>query len=623
MESKKKNLRFLGAALMLCLLSMIGASIVQTSGGKITIKDLRWETPSGHLMSALLFIPENATAATPAPAIVTSHGWYNNREMQDLNYVEWSRRGYVVMSIDMYGHGHSDVVSSKDWANAGTGMYDAVKLMVTLPYVDKTRVGVTGHSNGARAANWSIKEDNLAEKPLISAVFLAANDAMYTTDPKEPLYTPFVKPEARMPYTNNYGTRDVGILAANFDEFFFRSINADGSKTKPREYINTVYAQSFLHFGADPATVGEVRSGYKIYKKQIDGITASRVIYNPYQIHPWNHFSANCAASGIEFFEDAFGAPNPIDSSKQIWQAKVFFNFLGLIGFVMFIISFTKALLYTDAFSSLRATAEVKAAPALTSIAGKLWFVGSSLAIALLAGVVYLKIYPWTVATRPPFFPQFPTYYIGVWSAILGLIILLGLILNYLLYSKKNGLDLRGTGALISLKTLAKTIGLAVTVVAGSFSLVFIADYFFKADFRAWVLTVRTFTPDKIGLALKYMPFFLTYYIVNSVAINSFNYFLIAKKEWINTAAVAGFAALMPVVMVAIHYITFFVEGEPYFKGVSNIVGIWLFPVIVFLPVAAIVSRKIYRATRNPYLPGLIMGMVVTLIACSNTLTQF
>jgi hypothetical protein len=623
MESKKKNLRFLGAALALCLVSMVGASIIQTSGGTITIKDLRWETPSGHLMSALLFIPENATAATPAPAIVTSHGWYNNREMQDLNYVEWSRRGYVVMSIDMYGHGHSDVVSTKDWAKAGTGMYDAVKLMVTLPYVDKTRVGVTGHSNGARAANWSIKEDNLAEKPLISAVFLAANDAMYTTDPAEPLYTPFVKPEARKPFTNNYGTRDVGILAANFDEFFFRSINADGSKTKPREYINTLYAQSFLHFGADPKTAGEVRSAYKIYKKQIDGVTASRVIYNPYQIHPWNHFSATCAASGIEFFEDALGAPNPIDSSKQIWQAKVFFNFLGLIGFVMFIISFTKALLYTEAFSSLRATSEVKAAPALTSLSGKLWFVGSSLVIAVLAGVVYLKIYAWTVKTRPPFFPQFPTYYIGMWSAILGLIILLGLVLNYQLYSKKNGLDLRATGALVSFKTLLKTIGLAVTVVAGSFSLVFIADYFFKADFRAWVLTVRTFTPDKIGIALKYMPLFLAYYIVNSVAINSFNYFMIAKKEWVNTAVVAGFAALMPVVMVAIHYITFFAEGEPYFKGVSNIVGIWLFPVIVFLPVAAIVSRKIYRATRNPYLPGLIMGMVVTLIACSNTLTQF
>ena len=150
------------------------------------IKDLRWETPSGHLMSALLFIPENATKDKPAPAIVTSHGWYNNREMQDLNYVEYSRRGYVVMSIDMYGHGNSDAVAPTEWQNRGTGMYDAVELMAGLPYVDKTKIGITGHSNGARAANWSINEDNKKDHPLISAVLLVANDAIYTTNPAEP-----------------------------------------------------------------------------------------------------------------------------------------------------------------------------------------------------------------------------------------------------------------------------------------------------------------------------------------------------------------------------------------------------------------------------------------------------
>ena len=95
----------------------------------------------------------NATAKTPAPAIVTSHGWYNNREMQDMNFVEYARRGYVVMSIDMYGHGNSDTLYTPEIAPHATGMTDAVKLMAALPYVDKTKIGITGHSNGARAAN--------------------------------------------------------------------------------------------------------------------------------------------------------------------------------------------------------------------------------------------------------------------------------------------------------------------------------------------------------------------------------------------------------------------------------------------------------------------------------------
>ena len=101
-STKKSKARFwLCIALVLCLISCIGASAVQTSFGQVTIRDLRFETASGHQMSALLLIPDTATPETPAHAIVCSHGWYNNREMQDLNYVEYARRGFVVLSIDM------------------------------------------------------------------------------------------------------------------------------------------------------------------------------------------------------------------------------------------------------------------------------------------------------------------------------------------------------------------------------------------------------------------------------------------------------------------------------------------------------------------------------------------
>ena len=75
-------------ALILCLVSSVGASVFQTDFGKIDYHDMTFVTDSGHELDALLLIPQNATAENPAPAIVVSHGWYNNREMQDLNYVE-------------------------------------------------------------------------------------------------------------------------------------------------------------------------------------------------------------------------------------------------------------------------------------------------------------------------------------------------------------------------------------------------------------------------------------------------------------------------------------------------------------------------------------------------------
>lgn len=621
MKSSKKNSKILAISLVLCLVSMIGASIVQRSGGRVEIKDLRWETPSGHLMSALLFIPENATEDNPAPAIVTSHGWYNNREMQDLNYVEYSRRGYVVMSIDMYGHGNSEAVTPAEWEKRGTGMYDAVELMASLPYVDKARIGITGHSNGARAANWSIKEDNLKEKDeqLISAVLLVANDAMYTDDPGEPLHWSMRTDEQE--YANVYGSRDVGIIAAQYDEFFFRSKTEDGSYTVPRDFLKTEYAQSFLNFGVDPKVEGENRTSETIYKQEVDGETTSRVIYNPDQIHPWNHFSAKCVSYGVEFFEDALGAPNPISPSSQIWQIKVIFNLLGLIGFVMFVISFTRAMLCTKAFESLKASEEVTIRQAPTG-KGKAWFWGSLIISAIVSAFAYIKLFNVTMSSVPSFFPQAPVYFIGVWSAVMGIVTIIIMSLSYNLYGKKEGIDLQETGAAISGKNLLKTIGLGLIVVAVSFMIVFIADYFFKTDFRIWVLAIKAFTPDKIGIALKYLIFFLIFYVANSVSINSFNYVAIGKKEWMNTAILALFNGLSAIVIVAMQYITFFNTGDVFFKSISPIAGIWLFPMVVVLPLTAIISRKIYRATKNPYLGGIINAIIVTLMMCTNTLTQ-
>ena len=89
-----------------------------------------------------------------------------------------------------------------------------------------------------------------------------------------------------------------------------------------------------------------------------------------------------------------------------------------------------------------------------------------------------------------------------------------------------------------------------------------------------------------------------------------------------NTAILALFNGLSAIVIVAMQYITFFNTGDVFFKSISTIAGIWLFPMVVVLPLTAIISRKIYRATKNPYLGGIINAIIVTLMMCTNTLTQ-
>lgn len=594
-------------SLVLALVSAAGASFVQSSAGSVDVSDMRWETPSGYTMSALLFTPDTATPENPAPAVVVSHGWYNSREMQDLNYVELSRRGYVVVAIDMYGHGNSDPVTAEEWSNRGTGMYDAVELVADLPYVDRERIGVSGHSFGGRASNWSVLADNAADEQLISAVLLSDVDPTYR-DPDTG------------DYTNVYGSRDVGVIQAQYDEFFFRSYSAEGEiLTPPREYLDTPNAQSFLHFGSAPDDITEEREQGTLYRETIDGEEAVRVIYSLEQIHPWTHFSADAVEVLLDFFDETLGTPDPIASDSQVWQWKAAFNALGLVAFTMFLINFPITMLRTDAFRSLRAFDRLQ--PARSAAGGaRLWFWGGLIAAAIVSALSYMWMFEWANETQPDFLPQSPPYFIGTWAALNGLFAIVLMVVSYVAFGRANGQDLRRSGAMIGGRDLLKTIALALLTVAGAFGLVYLADFFFKADFRLWVLTIRAIEPNLIGIGLMYLPLFLVYFVANSVVINSFNRFTLGGRDWPNTALMALFNALGPIVLVIVQYTTFFRTGLPT-EQISPITGIWLFPVIVILAVSAIVARKLYVATNNPYLGGFINAAVATLMTVGTTLT--
>lgn len=97
--------------LAICLVLMVVTSVIghniQTSGGTVRTEDLTFTTDVGATSHAKLYIPETATAETPAPAILLCHGYTSSLDAMESNAIELSRRGYVVMALDMYGHGES------------------------------------------------------------------------------------------------------------------------------------------------------------------------------------------------------------------------------------------------------------------------------------------------------------------------------------------------------------------------------------------------------------------------------------------------------------------------------------------------------------------------------------
>lgn len=133
------------------------AKYAETGGGRVRVDRIQFVTNDGYEMSAKLYIPENATPKTPAPGILGLPG--GNASLENLSDVciELSRRGYVVMAVDPYTIGRSDVVEQKD-----VGSRSAMAYLKSLDFVDETRLGAVGHSAGTGRAKYAVTTDDEA-----------------------------------------------------------------------------------------------------------------------------------------------------------------------------------------------------------------------------------------------------------------------------------------------------------------------------------------------------------------------------------------------------------------------------------------------------------------------------
>ena len=628
---KRKTAKFwVAVALILCMISMIGASLVQSSGNEVTVKELAVETESGLKLDALLFIPKTATRENPAPAVVTAHGWFNNKEMMEGHYVELARRGFVVMTISMYGHGDSDIVHNSAWwdsEHGANGMYDAVKLIASLPYVDSSRIGITGHSNGALACKVALDFDNAADEQLVSSVLLICCDPKYTVeDTVTNTYGRRTYDFTNDTFFNHFGSRDAGVIAPIYDEFFYCESNGDGTWTAARDYIHTTGAQSFLYFGTDPEGKEE-RASDTYYTETIDGKEADRIIFVTTSTHPGATFDKDTSAKICDYFDRTLGAPNAIEGTNQIWGYKQIFNAIGVVGFAMFIIYFTILMLDSKIFGELKADGEVIAAP-FADNKGKVWF-WAGLAVSFIVSViVYPNIYRWTVgALSKTIFTQLNPFYIGMWSIICAAASLIFTIIYYYAYGKKHGVDLHANGVIMSGKKWIKTIGLALLAVVAGYAIVFIADYFFLTDFRySYVITIRAFESSHCAEIWKYFILFIPYYVMLSVSTNCFNYVDFGNDKGGIKSAVIDIIAVdaAPIFMYAVQYISLMTSGYSWTElhTGGSLIGVWLVPIMVILPFAAFLTRKIYKKTRNPYIGGILMGVLVVVMTVTNQLCQ-
>lgn len=626
--------------LVLILVSCMGAYMLQTSRGEVQVTKFKIPISNGQWLTGQLFKPNVATAENKVPMVITSHGYLNNNQMQDSTAIELSRRGIAVISFDLIFHGESSSAPN----NAGVieeitgkeawGVVPMVEYAYNnLDYVDKTKIGVMGHSGGSMAAQMAaigygaqyysaLQKAQSPESAGGVTITTAEQDAANKVDKIAAAFiTSFTKlasDEMLMPIHANFG-----INFSRFDEGGYENKkgNADLSGNAPESLavINSVMPES------QKLTSIEIA---KYYGEAIN--KTLRVVYNPKETHIIMPISKTSTGYAVEFFVKSFQVSNPIPVDKQVWNWKEFFNLIGLVACLLIVVPMTVLLLKLPVFSSI-ALSEPEKLPALKNGKAKIFF-WSSWAITWI--VSWLSFIPITnldqvffpngpkMMQLGTFFTQPATNFIVIWGVFNGFVGLLLFGVSYKFVGKENGFNFETLGIKVNGKELLKTFILSVCIFIGFYSQLMFAQFFFNTDFRIWLIAITPFNSHAFLTALPYMPLFFVFFFASSVLLNS-SLRVEGQKNWLNMFIGATGSVLGLAIIITIQYGTLFSTGVIHYKNLGTD---WLhivvaIPLMVLLFVSNYISRYLFKATGKVWLGAMVNTMILVMIFVANTAT--
>ena len=546
----------------------------QTSGG-IQVRDVRFTGAKGNTMSALLYVPPNATAQIPAPGILAVHGYINSRETQDGFAIEFARRGYVVLALDQTGHGYSDPPA---FAN-GFGGPDGLTYLRSLDFVDKDNIGLEGHSMGG----WTV----------LAAAAAMPND--YKSMVLEGSSTG--KPFAAEGTTS--WPRNTALIFAKYEEFPVLMWGVEKAADVAQS------PKLWELFGTKAA----VEAG-KDYGDPAKG--TARVLYTPAITHPAEHISKEAIGYSLDWFARTLKGGTPRPSDDQIWFRKELGTLIALIGFVVLMLGVFDGLLEAPVFSHLRLPVAADGSTAVEATKGGRW-TGALLLSSFIPALTYYPAFAvgGALVTPSRFLPQGITNQILVWVIVNGLI---ALALMRWAPKRASRSGIIGPSILIAL----------VTVAVGYLAL-WLCDLAFKIDFRFWIVALKLMSAKQFVIFLIYLlPITVFFVVALHVLHRNFSTLGAARGAHYVTNILA--MTLGFIVLVGAQYLTLWLSGhlfnplpDPGFVPLSTIVAIQFVPL---LAIAAIIATFTWRRTGTSLPGALICGLFVTWYVVAGTATQ-
>jgi len=599
------------AALLVCvavvLLSSLLASRIQCGGGRVQVEDIKIPAHNGQWVVGDLFRPRTATAETPAPLVVVVPGFQRSKEALSNIAIELARRGIVAISIDPYAQGGSSASVSRFAATTeGYGMFAVVDYAASssnLNYIDRARIGATGHSAGGNAA--------------IRGADYFGREALSTGEPSK-LHSVYVSgyvltltDEVLASVRSN-----VGMSYALYDEGAYRNELRHGDMRRAPEALRLVNS------GGDPeaGAVEEVELGH--YYGDAAARTL-RVVHNERVLHPFQPYMIEATANQIEYFERVFGLETGLSSRDQVWYWKELLGVVSLIASLAALVPLARILLRIPAFQPLVHSLPSALPPPRGAGAWLFWGL-----FALAAVIACFSYIPMAELSQQLFvkasnreltwfFPQRMNNAVMLWAILNGLLGYMLFWLSYRFFGKQKGVQPAMWGMDTTPGELLRTASLALTLFACYFLLLFAAYWLFHVDYRFLFMGVRVFQPSLLVLLVMYVPFFFVFFLSNSLRINGAMRFE-GQAEW-KSMLLGGFAnSLGLLLIVVIQYLTFFLTGTVYWTDGWLYVNL-LFAVIPMMFVLPYFNRYFFRMTGRIYLGPMVTCLVFVMILISNT----
>ena len=633
---------------------------IQTDHGNVAVSRGTLDTDAGEL-SYKLYVPNNATAGNPAPGVLLLHGYQNDHETCAAYAIELARRGVVVMSLDEYGHGDSQVgLLKRGYVNqrvkvnfgqdsvqdgtfvevggskryrllmnfsnlsffderytsdsAGNTISDsscggiaAYAALAAMDNVDPGRLALSGHSMGTWSS-WSVA----------AAYAGATNDAGVDITPKATvlqcgeLFRKSAYDSERI-YFNN-----VLLLQAKYDEFsYFR----DYQSFLTEELLHSDLRAEFL--GCDNAqaawntTFGSFREG-----------TARRMELLATNHRLTTHDSKGLAAA-LDWFDQSIGFEKELPSSDQVYMTKEVLVFAAMLMAIAAMLPLMELLLRTPFFGYV-----ARQLPSREGILPKRRWWKNAVITVLLAGATF----PFMTQLGHALFP-FPESVFRMtigdgflcWYLLL-IVIMLATTWPRIRRGKKQGVgvwsDLGFSGPehadRIDWRLFGKGALLSVCMVGLMYVLVAVCQLLFQLDFRFIWPFFKTFSLERFGQFLVYFPFFALFFLLNNSKI-----FAGMRTQATYEKGAKGFlscwwrSALLMIggvlIIVLIEYIPFFAgigPGADLLFG-STFGGPFMSILIVFVPqvlVFSLLGTYIYRRTGNVYTGALTIAAMAAWI---------